>query len=136
MKQWRWLIGLALVLLGAATMGGCAGMQTSGVKSTEQLLAAAGFKMRLPDTPPKMAHLQQMPQRQLVAHTRNGKTFYVYADAGNNRLYWGDEAAYSRYQQMLVAEKLEAQRVKAAELNEAAAMNWEMWGPGPWNPWW
>jgi hypothetical protein len=136
MKRQGRLAGLALFLVGALALAGCAGMQTVETKSTEQLLSAAGFRMRLPDSPQKTAHLQQLPQRQLVAYTRNGKTFFVYADAANNHLYWGSQAAYKRYQQMLVEQKIASQRAMAAELNEAAAMDWEIWGTGPWDPSW
>jgi hypothetical protein len=121
-------------MLLAVAFGGCAGMQTGQTQSTEDLLSAAGFRMRIPDTPQKMARLQMLTQRQIVAHSWNGKPFYVYADAVNNRLYVGNEAAYQRYQQLAVAQKISQQQYMAAQMNEAAAMDWDMWGP--WDPYW
>ncbi len=123
---WLAIVGLLLA--------GCAGVQTQQTKSTEELLSAAGFQMRIPDTPKKMAHLQKLAQRQIVVHTRNGKPYYVYADAINNRLYVGNQAAYQRYQQLAAAEKVAQEQYLTAQMNQAAAMDWDMWGP--WDPWW
>lgn len=127
-SQWVWIVVLAIIL------GGCAGMQAAQTKSKEDLLAAAGFQVRIPDTSAKMAKLQKMPQRKIVAHTRNGKTYYTYADAVNNRLYVGNQAAYQQYQQMAAAERIAQEQLMAAQMYEEASMDWQMWGP--WDPWW
>ena len=134
MTRCTWWASLTLIMVLAVAFGGCAGMQTGQTKSTEDLLSAAGFQMRLPDTPQKMAHLQKLTQRQIVAHSRNGRTYYVYADAVNNRLYVGNEGAFQRYQQLVAAENIAQQQYMTAQMNEAAAMDWGMWGP--WDPYW
>ncbi|MEW6387144.1 MAG: hypothetical protein AB1491_06485 [Thermodesulfobacteriota bacterium] len=134
MTRCRWWLSLTLIMFLAVVFCGCAGMQTSQTQSTEDLLSAAGFKLRIPDTPKKMAHLQSLTQRQIFAFPRNGKIYYVYADAVNNRLYIGNEAAYQRYQQMAIAQKIAQQQYMAAQMSEAAAMDWDMWGP--WDPYW
>jgi hypothetical protein len=93
------------------------------------MLAAAGFKMKFADTPEKLAHLKTLTQRKVVPQDQDGKPVYIYADAEFCRcLYGGDEAAYDRYEKMVVSENV-------AEMNEAGAMNWGMWGPGP-GGWW
>jgi hypothetical protein len=130
-KNWWKIMALGLLLVSLGP--GCAGMQTTQTKSTEDLLSAAGFQMRIPDTPKKMAHLQTLTQRQLVAHTWNGKPYYVYADAINNRLYVGGQGSYQRYQQLAAAERIAKEQQLAAQMNMDAAMDWGMWGP--WDPW-
>ncbi len=134
-KVWLGLTMMAMVL--AIALIGCAAVQEiqkSEASDKEQLLAAAGFKVRLADTPEKLAHLQTMTQRKLIAHQRNGKVYYVYADAlACKCLYIGNEEAYQRLQQLTIQRRIAEQQRMTAEMNMDAAMNWGMWGP--WDPW-
>jgi hypothetical protein len=120
------LAGLAVVLMGCATV------QTSKYENTEQLLSAAGFHLKLADTPARQAKLKAMMQYTIVPHDRNGKIFYVYADAANNRLFIGDQRAYQQYEALAVEKQIAQDQVTAAALNADATMDWEMWGPDPW----
>lgn len=131
--KYRWQVLLLIMVLTVA-LAGCAAMEAQETASTEQLLSAAGFKMKLADTPEKITHLQSLTQRQLVPHTRDGQIYYAYADANSRCLYVGDEQAYQRYQQLAAQERIAEEQRQAAEINMDAAMNWEMWGP--WDPWW
>ncbi len=108
-------------------------MEADRAKSTEQLLAASGFQVKLADTPDKLAHIQTLTQHQLVPHQKDGEVYYVYADATTCRcVYWGNEASYQRYQQLAVQREIADEQRMTAQMNENAAMNWGMWGPGPW----
>ena len=79
--------------------------------------------------------MQTLTQRKIISHQRGGKVYYVYADAlACKCMYIGNEAAYQRYQQLLVERQIAAQQRLAAEMNMDAAINWGMWGP--WDPWW
>jgi hypothetical protein len=133
----RW-VGALLVPVLVLALAGCAvvkEVQKNEAADKEQLLAAAGFQVKLADTPQKMAHLQTLTQRKLITHERNGKVYYVYADALNCQcLYVGNAAAYQRFQQMQIDRQVAAQQRMAAEMNYDAAMNWGMYGP--WDPWW
>jgi hypothetical protein len=109
----------------ALVMAGCASQQA---KSTESVLAAAGFDVRYADTPDKLTHLEQLTQRKLVEHSRDGKPAYVYADAkGCKCLYAGDEKDYQQYQKLAMKEQLANEQVMAAEMNQDADMNWGLW---------
>jgi hypothetical protein len=123
----RWSIaGLAL----GATLAGCAAIDRHEAEQTEQLLSAAGFQMRSADTPAKLADLQRLQQHKLVRHERDGETTYVYADATDCKcLYTGNQASYDEFQKLRVQEDVASQEMMAAEMNQQAAMNWEMWGP-------
>ena len=117
----------AIMVLGIA-LAGCAAIEKSEATDTEQLLAAAGFKMKLADTPEKIAHLKTLTQLKVVPHDRNGKMYYVYADAADCQcLYAGNQEAYQRYENLAVKQNI-------AQMNEAASMDWGMWGP--WEPGW
>jgi hypothetical protein len=107
---------------------GCALIEKHEAVEMERTLAAAGFQIKLADTPEKLAHLQTLTQRRLVPHDRDGEVFYVYADALDCKcLYAGDEKAYQAYQQLAIKQKLAEEQLQAAEENDNAAVNWGMW---------
>jgi nitrate reductase cytochrome c-type subunit len=117
---------LLIITVLVIALAGCAAIKKSEATNTEQLLAAAGFKMKMADTPEKLAHLQTLTQMKVVPHDRDGKMYWVYADANYCKcLYVGDQEAYQRYENLLVKQNI-------AEMNENAAMNWGLWGPWGW----
>ena len=65
--------GLALLLL-ISFLVSCAAIEKQNAMDMERLLAASGFKLKLADTPKKMAALQGLPQRELVPQEHDGKT--------------------------------------------------------------
>jgi hypothetical protein len=120
---------VAVALLVAA----CAAIQREEAQKTESILSAAGFQMRLADTPARVAHLSTLTPLKLVPHLKDGKLLYVYADPKSCRcLLVGDEQAYQRYQQLAFKQQLAQEQVMAAEMNEDAAMDWGLWGPFWW----
>ena len=126
-------IVVLVVGLGVA-LAGCAAIRNARAIKTERMLAAAGFQMRLADTPEKLAHLETLTQRKLVPHERDGKVYYVYADADSCKcIYVGDGPAYQRYQKLAIQKQVADEQRQAAEMNQDAAMNWNTWG-GPWGP--
>jgi len=128
--KWALLLGLTLIFSCS-----CASLQNQQAIQTERMLAAAGFQMKLADTPEKTAHLQSLTQRQLVPHQQDGNIYYVYADANSCQcVYVGTEKAYDRYQKLAIKAQMAQDQITAAEMNQDAAMNWGMWGP--WGPWW
>ena len=123
-----WLKSIAIITVLGIVLAGCAALQKSETTDTEQMLAAAGFNMRPADTPEKLAHLKTLTQRKLISHERDGKVYFVYADAANCKcLYAGNQENYQRYQSLSVKKNI-------AEMNEAAPMDWGLWGP--WNQGW
>ena len=127
-KKIAWLKSIAVITVLGIVLAGCAALQKSETTDTEQMLAAAGFNMRPADTPEKLAHLKTLTQRKLISHERDGKVYFVYADADNCKcLYAGNQENYQRYQSLSVKKNI-------AEMNEAAPMDWGMWGP--WDEGW
>jgi hypothetical protein len=114
----------------AVALAGCAAIDRQETERTEQMLAAAGFQMRTADTPAKLADLTRLQQQKLVRQERDGEPTYVYADATDCQcLYTGNQDNYDQFQRLRVQEDVASQEMMAAEMNQEAAMNWEMWGP-------
>jgi len=123
---------VALVCAGLA-LGGCATIRRHATLDTEQVLAAAGFVMKLSDTPEKLANLQALKPRTLVAQERGGRLYYVYADPDACRcLYVGTEAQYQEYQRLVLAQRRADEELMAAQENLNATLNWGIWDPWPW----
>src|SRR3974377_690271 len=63
------------------------------------LFTAAGFAVKYATTPEKRAILQSLPSDKLVKRTKDGRVYYVYADAARcNCAYVGTPEAYGAYQ--------------------------------------
>jgi hypothetical protein len=63
------------------------------------LFTAAGFIVKYATTPEKRAILRSLPPDKLVKRTKDGKLYYVYADAARcNCAYVGTPQAYAAYQ--------------------------------------
>ena len=132
-----WRLTATCLFILCLALAGCAGMeaqQTQQTKTTEELLSAAGFKQIFPTTPKLKDRLQALPQKQIFMASRGPKLFYVYADAtGCGCIYAGNQQQYQAYQQLAAQYKMAAMQAAAAEMNEAAAMDWGEWGEaGPW----
>jgi hypothetical protein len=123
-KVARKVVMLALIV--ALPLTGCAAIQRSEAKDTEQLLAAAGFQAKPAETPEKLTNLRTMPPRQLVSQAKDGNMVYTYADPDYCQcLYVGGPKEYSAYQHLAVEKEIARERLDAA-------MDWDMWGPWLW----
>jgi hypothetical protein len=110
----------ALAVLALAV--GCA----ANTQSTENLLAAAGFRTIVANTPQRQQHLKTLPPNKVVLVQRNGKNYYVPA---HYQIYVGNPSQYQQYQQLRLARNLVQDQLATAELNQQAAMGWGLWGP-------
>jgi hypothetical protein len=121
--------GRAIAMLAALGLASCA---TQEAIQTERMLSAAGFQMKLADTPEKLAYLDTLQQRKLFPAEHDGAVHFVYADAKSCKcLYVGTERAYRHYERLAYRKEIADERVEAAQLR---SMDWGMWGP--WGPWW
>jgi hypothetical protein len=128
----RWHLGAVLAAL-VIVVGGCAALRKANVEPQEQLLSAAGFQMKLADTPQKLEYLQAFTPQKLLRGTWNGKLMFVYADSEFCKcLYVGDEQAYQKYQQLAAQQKAAQEQLNAAAENAvgggaAAPMDLGLW---------
>jgi hypothetical protein len=90
----RVIIGSALLVLGLS----CALAQQQDIVIPDNLFTQAGFVMKYATTPEKSAILRSLPSDKLVTRKRDGKLYYVYADAARcNCAYVGTPEAYAAY---------------------------------------
>jgi len=65
----------------------------------DNLFTQAGFVVKYATTPEKAAVLRSLPPDKLVTRRKDGKLYYVYADAARcNCAYVGSSEAFARYQ--------------------------------------
>ena len=87
---------LVLTLAAGMILTGCATMRRSEARSTEEMLAAAGFVVRPADTAERQQRLAARPPYRLESHTKDGTVVYTYADpAGCKCLYVVGPKEYS-----------------------------------------
>ena len=110
-------------LLGIA---GCTTPQQQ-VSQKEDLLSAAGFQVRVADSPHRIAAMKSLPPNKFVERVRNGQPVYQYADPLVCRcVYLSTQQNWAAYRQEVFAEQL------ASEAQMTAIMNQESWDWGPW----
>lgn len=127
---WRLLTGLVGSLI---AIGGRATIQRHQAVETEQALAAAGFLLKLGDSPEKLANLRSLPPRRLVPQERDGRVYYTYADPDACRcLYVGTEAQYQAYQRYAIAKQIADEELMGAQADLNASLSWGLWAPWPW----
>jgi len=118
-----WIATLLTVSISA-----CGLKQHQHAVETERLLSAAGFQMRLADTPAKLAQVKNLPQRKMIPQQKDGRTQYVYADADFCKcIYAGSESAYKRYLGLARQREIAAEERIAADRDQPAQIDWGDW---------
>jgi hypothetical protein len=97
----------------------------------EPILAAAGFNMIPADSDNKKTIVSSLAPLKLHYYIgKDGKPHYWFADPYEcNCVYRGDETAYQRYQNLRLQQKMVAEQERAAELNQNAASQMNMYEP-------
>ena len=114
---------LAGVVIGIT---GCASPQQQ-VAQKENLLAAAGFQVKVADTPQRLAAMKSLPPNKFVTRVVNGQPIYQYADPLVCQcVYFGTPQNWGAYRQEVLAKQL------ADEAQMTAMMNQSAWDWGPW----
>ena len=125
---------ISSVLGFAVGLSACAAIEKKDAMNAERLMTAAGFQMRLADTPEKLTEAQKLPQRTLTTQDHDGQPVFVYADAEFcTCLYVGTAEADRRYQRLALLRNLVIDRRETSEAMEGATANLGMFGP--WYPW-
>lgn len=115
---------------------GCAAKNAQTSMNTERMLHAAGFQVKIADTPEKLEMLKGLAQRKIVPYPKEGEMYYLYADADTCRcLYMGTADAYQRYVEFKVGQGIADDNRKAARANANATKSYDMRVWGVWGPW-
>ncbi len=127
---------LFLIVLLVSAVTGCAAIQGEEAKSTEEILAAAGFQMVPAETPKQVEMLNSLTPYKLQFSVKDNKPLYWYADPQNCKCVWtGDQAAYQRYERMQYETNLVNEEEDAAMMAEQAefgGFGYWGWMGGPW----
>lgn len=124
-------IAFAALALVAFSATGC----VTAVQDKENMLSAAGFSVRVADTPQKAASLRKLPPHKFVVQNKGGQPLYLYADPSVcGCLYYGTQENFQKYQQMAFAQNLANEQQMTAMMNQQMAFDYGPWGPGPWGP--
>lgn len=76
-----------------------ASAQQQTIVIPDNLFTQAGFVVKYATTPEKAAILRSLPSDKLVTRRKDGRLYYVYADAARcNCAYVGTPEAFARYQ--------------------------------------
>ena len=117
-----WVLSFGLFLAGCATK--------PSITKTENLLAAAGFRVQYADTAQKLANLEKLPPHKLVGRTKDGKVVYVYADPEVCKcVYFGNENAYQNYRRMIFEQNVAEEQRLTADIDETVNVEWPVWDP-------
>jgi hypothetical protein len=97
LKRIRILLILAPGLFMA--LGGCAGKHVNKTLQAEEALAAAGFQLKMADTPAKIDRISRIPQKQVVWAMIKNREFFIWADAAGCQCYY--KGTRPNYEQLL-----------------------------------
>ncbi len=113
-------------------MAACA-HQPKDEMAVQRMLSASGFRMKLADTPDKLAHVQSFPQRKVTPVQHQGQIKYVWADARDCKcLYVGDEGNYQSFAKLAEQEKIARENYEAARALRDYGPDGPGWGPAWW----
>ncbi|MBS7552199.1 hypothetical protein KHC23_00810 [Ancylobacter dichloromethanicus] len=119
----------ALTLIGVTTAA-C----VTATQQKENMLSAAGFQIRLADTPAKIASLQSLPPHKFTVQNQNGQPVFLYADPTVcGCIYYGTQDNFAAYQQMVFQQQLASEQQMTAMMNQQMAFDYGPWG-GPFIP--
>ncbi len=111
---------------------GCASMDSS---NKESLLTAAGFVAKTPETPKQKELYAAAEPYKVLNFSVQGKILYAYKDEKKGVAYVGGQAEYQRYEQLSIQQNIAQDNYMAAQMNQAAAMNWYgAYGPYVYGP--
>lgn len=120
-------LSVLFVSLGLAA----AGCQTTpeAIQQKDDLLSAAGFVPQPANTPARQTAMKKLPPNKFVQQAQGDQMVYVYADPIVCQcVYFGSQAAYAQYRQMVFQKNLaDERRMTAAMARDAFDFN--PWGP-------
>jgi hypothetical protein len=100
MKWFKNIRILVILTLGMyLALAGCAGAPVNKTLQAEEALAAAGFKLKMADTPAKIERISRIPQKRVVRAMIKDREVYLWADAAGCRCYY--KGTRQNYDQLL-----------------------------------
>jgi hypothetical protein len=99
--EWLHRKGILMILAPGLIMAlaGCAGAPVNKTLQAEEALAAAGFQLKMADTPAKLERISRIPQQRVVRAKTKDREVYLWADAAGCRCYYA--GTRQNYEQLL-----------------------------------
>jgi long-subunit acyl-CoA synthetase (AMP-forming) len=114
-------IGAVLALLTACQTTST----TSGTSQTEALLAQSGFKIITVTTPKQQQAVTGLPDNKVSAVKYNGKLYYVYPTAQNDRIYVGRQKQFDAFKKAAVAQQASQPAQAYSAMNPPPTMTFQ-----------
>jgi hypothetical protein len=117
---------MALGIMLALTMTGCATTPSGSAKSPRELMLKAGYQQNVADQPEEIKHFQKLPAGKMLCYVRGDQKCYAYKDVNTNSMYVGDEAAFKRYVDRIVQERMD-QSYQQPTMQPDDPQFWNIW---------
>ena len=93
---------MMILVAAALTLAGCAGApQKPDPLNRQELLAFAGFSLKVAVSQEDIDQIAGIPQRELLRVASSSKPLFIWVDAVGCRCYYvGDETAYRRLEEL------------------------------------
>ena len=111
----------------AILLSGCAAIEQANRANTERLLSAAGFQPAPANTAERQRSLATLTPYKIERKLRGNGFYYLYAVPEQNLVYIGNQAAYAKYQDILIQQEIANANLSAAQINMSAAEQWNDW---------
>jgi hypothetical protein len=128
MKKLLILINTAAVIAVLALITACetTGTAQSAASQNEALLAQSGFKTIAVTTPKQQQAVSKLPQGTVSAVRHQGKTYYVYPTAANDKIYVGKQTHVNTAKKALATQQAQATQ---QSMNPPPTMTFQGHGP-------
>lgn len=117
---------LVMCIMVALAFSGCATTSTGAAPSPRDLMVDAGFKQNVADEPAEKKHFDKLPGEKVLCYVRDGQKCYAYKDPATNSVYLGDEAAFNRYLDRAIQERLDRKHQMPFQIENDPEF-WTIW---------
>jgi len=111
----------------AILLSGCAAIEQAQRASTERILSAAGFEPTPANTAARQKSLASLTPYKVERKLRHNVFYYLYAVPEQNLVYIGNQAAYGKYQELLIQQEIANANLNAAQMQMNTAQQWNDW---------
>jgi long-subunit acyl-CoA synthetase (AMP-forming) len=127
MKELLTLRNISSAVAVSALMAACQTTSTtqSSTSQTETLLAQSGFKIITVTTPKQQQAVTGLPDNKVSAVKYNGKLFYVYPTAQNDRVYVGKQKQFDAFKKAAVAQQTSQPAQPYSTMNPPPTMTFQ-----------
>jgi len=128
MKKLLMLTNIAIAIVALVLITACetTGTGQSATAKNEALLSQSGFKTVAVTTPKQQQAVSKLPQGTVSAVKYQGKQYYVYPTATNDKMYVGKQKHLNAYNQAVAAQQTQSGQ---GNMNPPPTMTFQGHGP-------